>query len=281
MSRFISRNNKRWRETFLGNNMSEFEAIKLEIGDGIAKITLNRPDAANAMNLILVKELARAALVCNNDKTVKVVLLTAAGRMFSAGGDLKAFSSFGDQTSLKMKELADELHKAVSTFVRMKAVVVIAVNGLAAGAGFSLSLTGDFVIAAASAKFTMAYTGAGLSPDGSSTYFVPRLIGLKKAQELMLTNRTLTATEACDWGLISRVVPDEELQEAALTLARQFAAGPSHAQSIVKKLLLCSLGNGLEEQMEIEGREIADAAATADGKEGILAFVEKRKPNFK
>jgi hypothetical protein len=152
---------------------------------------------------------------------------------------------------------------------------------LGKGAGFSLSLTGDFVIAAASARFTMAYTAAGLSPDGSSTYFVPRLIGLRKAQELMLTNRTLTAREACDWGLISRVVPDEDLQEASSTLAKQFANGPSHAQSVVKKLLLCSLGNGLEEQMEIEGREIANAAATGDGTEGILAFVEKRKPNFK
>lgn len=261
--------------------MSEFEAIELEIAKGLAKITLNRPHAANAMDLILVKELARAALICDNNKTVKVVLITAKGKMFSAGGDLKAFSSFGDQTSLKTKELADDLHKAVSTIARMRAVVVIAVNGLAAGAGFSLSLTGDFVIAAASAKFTMAYTAAGLSPDGSSTYFLPRLIGLRKAQELMLTNRTLTAREACDWGLISKVVPDEDLQEASWTLAKQFVNGPSHAQSVVKKLLLCSSGNGLEEQMEIEGRETANAAATVDGKEGILAFVEKRKPNFK
>jgi 2-(1,2-epoxy-1,2-dihydrophenyl)acetyl-CoA isomerase len=261
--------------------MSGFEAIEFEIAEGIAKITLNRPEAANAMNLTLVNELARAALVCDNDKSVKVVLITAKGKMFSAGGDLKAFSSFGDQTTLKIKELANELHKAVSAFARMRAVVIIAVNGLAAGAGFSLCLIGDFVIAAASAKFTMAYTAAGLSPDGSSTYFIPRLIGLRKAQELLLTNRTLNATEACDWGLISRVVPDEDLNEASLAVAKQFANGPSHAQSVVKKLLLCSLRCGLEEQMEIEGREIAHAAATEDGKEGILAFVEKRRPNFK
>jgi 2-(1,2-epoxy-1,2-dihydrophenyl)acetyl-CoA isomerase len=211
---------------------------------------------------------------------VKAVLLTATGRMFSAGGDLKTFSSFGDQTSQKMKELADDLHKAVSTFARMRAVVVIAVNGLAAGAGFSLSLTGDFVIAAASAKFTMAYTAAGLSPDGSSTYFVPRLIGLRKAQELMLTNRTLTAREACDWGLITKVVPDKDLRDVSLALARQFAKGPAQAQAVVKKLLLCTLGNGLEEQMEIEGREIARAAASENGREGLLAFLEKRRPNF-
>jgi 2-(1,2-epoxy-1,2-dihydrophenyl)acetyl-CoA isomerase len=260
--------------------MSEFEAIKFGIANGIANITLNRPDAANAMNLILVRELARAALICDNDEAVKVVLLTATGKMFSAGGDLKAFSSFGDQTSQKMKELADELHKAVSLFARMRAVVIIAVNGPAAGSGFSLSLTGDYVLAAESAKFTMAYTAAGLSPDGSSTYFVPRLIGMRKAQELMLTNRTLTAQEACDWGLITKVVPDKDLQEVSLTLARQFATGPAHAQAVVKKLLLCTLGNGLEEQMEIEGRAIARAAATENGREGFLAFLEKRKPNF-
>jgi 2-(1,2-epoxy-1,2-dihydrophenyl)acetyl-CoA isomerase len=260
--------------------MSGFEAVRFEIADGIAYITLNRPDAANAMNLTLVRDLARAALICDNDETVKVVLLTAIGKMFSAGGDLKAFSSFGDQVSQKMKELADELHKAVSLFARMKAVVIIAVNGSAAGAGFSLSLVGDYVLAAESAKFTMAYTAAGLSPDGSSTYFVPRLIGLRKTQELMLTNRTLTAREACDWGLITRVVADDELQGVSLALAKQFATGPAHAQAVVKKLLLCTLGNGLEEQMEIEGREIARAAASENGKEGILAFLEKRKANF-
>lgn len=260
--------------------MSEFEAIEFEIANGIAHITLNRPDAANTLNLTLVRELARAALICDNDNSVKVVLLTATGKMFSAGGDLQAFSSFGDQTSQKIKELADELHKAVSLLARMRAVVIVAINGLAAGAGFSLSLTGDYVLAAESATFTMAYTAAGLSPDGSSTYFVPRLIGMRRAQELMLTNRTLTAREACDWGLITKVVADEDLQDVSLKFAKQFAAGPSRAQAVVKKLLLCTLGNGLEEQMEIEGREIARAAASENGKEGILAFVEKRKPNF-
>ena len=260
--------------------MLEFEAIKFEIANGIATINLNRPDAANAMNSILVRELARATLICDNDESVKVVLLSATGRMFSAGGDLKAFSSFGDETSLRMKEMADELHKAVSLFARMKAVVITAVNGLAAGSGFSLSLAGDYVLAAESAKFTMAYTAAGLSPDGSSTYFVPRLIGMRKAQELMLTNRTLSAREACEWGLITRVVPDKDLKDVSMTLARQFATGPAHAQAVVKKLLLCSLGNGLEEQMEIEGREIARAAASENGREGLVAFLEKRKPDF-
>lgn len=260
--------------------MTDFRTIKFSIEGGIARIVLNRPDAANAMNLELASDLARAALICDSDASIKAVLLTGTGRMFSAGGDLKAFATFGDQTGVKIKQLADELHKAISVFARMTPVLVIAVNGMAAGAGFSLSLAGDYVIAAESAKFTMAYTRAGLTPDGSSTYYVPRLVGLRKAQELMLTNRTLTAREACDWGLITRVCPDETLQQEALKIATELAAGSRHAQGVVKKLLLSTLRNGLEEQMELEGREIAHAATSADGVEGISAFVGKRKANF-
>jgi 2-(1,2-epoxy-1,2-dihydrophenyl)acetyl-CoA isomerase len=260
--------------------MTNFATITFSIEAGIARVVLNRPDAANALNLDLARDLARAALICDNDPSVKVVLLTATGRMFCAGGDLKAFATFGEQTGVKIKELADELHKAISVFARMSPVLVIAVNGTAAGAGFSLALTGDYVIAAESAKFTMAYTRAGLTPDGSSTYYLPRLVGLRKAQELMLTNRTLTAHEASDWGLITRVCPDETLQQEALAIAAELAAGSRSAQGVVKKLLLCTLRNGLEEQMEIEGREIAHAAASPDGKEGIAAFVGKRKATF-
>jgi 2-(1,2-epoxy-1,2-dihydrophenyl)acetyl-CoA isomerase len=154
------------------------------------------------------------------------------------------------------------------------------VNGSAVGAGFSLSLIGDYVIAAESAKFTMAYTAAGLSPDGSSTYYLPRLIGLRKAQELALTNRVLTATEALEWGLVTRVVADSVLRNEALVVCRRMASGPASAQSVVKKLLLCSLQSSLEEQMEIEGREISRMIVSPDGQEGIRAFKEKRKPEF-
>jgi 2-(1,2-epoxy-1,2-dihydrophenyl)acetyl-CoA isomerase len=127
-------------------------------------------------------------------------------------------------------------------------------------------LTGDYVLAAESAKFTMAYTAASLTPDGSSSWFVPRLIGLRKAQELMLTNRTLTAREACEWGLITKMVTDDSLQNEAPAIARQLASGPLQAESVIKKLLLITLGNGLEEQMEIEGREIACVYRKAEAK---------------
>ena len=257
-----------------------FETIDLDIRDGIARLTLNRPEAANSMNPALVRDLARAALVCDTDASVKVVLITGRGKMFCAGGDLKAFAAFGDQTPTRVKEVADELHKAVSLLARMSAVVVIAVNGMAAGAGFSLCLTGDYVLAAESAKFTMAYTRAGLSPDGSSTYFMPRLIGMRRAQELMLTNRMLSAAEALDWGLITKVVPDVSLDEAATAVATQLAAGSGAAHATVKRLLLGTHARGLEEQMEIEGREIARRAADVDGIEGIQAFLGKRPPRF-
>lgn len=261
--------------------MPPFKCILFDIKDGVARITLNRPETANVINLALTRELAQAALACDNDSSVKVVLITAAGRMFSAGGDLRAFAGFGDQAGHRLKELADELHKAISLFARMSAVVVVAVNGTAAGAGFSLSIAGDYVIAAESAKFTMAYTGVGLSPDGSSTYYMPRLIGLRRTQELMLTNRILTAREAADWGLVTRIVADETLQAEAAAIATQLAAGPAGAHASIKRLLLTTLRSGLEEQMEIEGRLIAEAGMSADGMEGIRAFAEKRKPRFR
>ena len=153
-------------------------------------------------------------------------------------------------------------------------------GGGSAGAGFSLTLTGDYVIASDAAKFTMAYTAAGLSPDGSSTYYLPRLVGMRRAQELALTNRVLSASEAHAWGLVTRVVAPGDLEAEALTICRQLAAGPGLAQAGVKQLLLGSLGTGLETQMELEGRLIARTAASQDGLEGIAAFLEKRPARF-
>ena len=172
--------------------MTEYETITLEQSGPIARITLNRPDAANGMNDTMTRELADAAKRCDTDAT-KVVVLTGSGRFFCAGGDLKSFAA--------SRRIADRTSRAspttctarISTFARMDAVLITAVNGTAAGAGFSLAVDGDLVLAAESASFTMAYTKVGLSPDGSSSYFLPRLIGITKTKELMLTNRTLSA----------------------------------------------------------------------------------------
>jgi 2-(1,2-epoxy-1,2-dihydrophenyl)acetyl-CoA isomerase len=261
--------------------MSDEAAVEFRVEGPIAHITLNRPEAGNAVNERMVKDLARYALVCDNDPDLKVVLLTAKGKYFCVGGDLRTFSALGDRTAVALKQLADELHKAVSVLSRMEPVLVVAVNGIAAGGGFSLSMVGDYVIAASSATFTMAYTSAGLSPDGSSTYFLPRIVGLRRAQELTFANRTLSAQEAVDWGLINRAVPDETLADEATKFCKKLAAGSRRSHAVVKRLFLDSFHNGLEEQMELEGREIARSAALADGREGIAAFIEKRPPKFK
>lgn len=260
--------------------MSEYETIIFEQNDGIAKIILNRPDKANGIIPTLGKELLDASIRCAQDPSVRVVILTAKGNMFSAGGDLKAFGGFGDTISTELKKLTTDLHGAISNLARMNAPLIVAVNGMAAGAGFSLALIGDYVIAAQSSKFTMAYTAAGLSPDGSASYFLPRLVGLRKSQDLMLNNPLLSADQALEMGLINRVVDNDELKEEVMALATKLANGPTQAYGMVKKLLAVSFNNGLETQMELEGLGISAMAKTADGKEGIAAFLEKRKPEF-
>jgi 2-(1,2-epoxy-1,2-dihydrophenyl)acetyl-CoA isomerase len=258
--------------------MSDFETIDFQQIGPVTRIILNRPDAANGMNDIMTRELAGAAARCDTAPT-KAVILTGSGRFFCAGGDLKAMAAERDRGAY-VKGIADDLHRAISTFARMDAVLIVAVNGIAAGAGFSLAIAGDLVLAASSASFTMAYTRAGLSPDGSSSFYLPRLVGLRKSQELMLTNRTLSAAEASAWGLVTDVVEDSDLLNRADALATQVASAAKKSNAAVKKLLLMTYGNGLEEQMEIEGRSIAECANSADGREGIDAFVAKRRPEF-
>ncbi|BBY42076.1 enoyl-CoA hydratase/isomerase family protein [Mycolicibacterium celeriflavum] len=258
--------------------MTDYETLTFEHTGAIARITLNRPDAANGMNATMTRELAAAAKQCDTDAT-KVVVLTGSGRFFCAGGDLKSFASAADRGS-HIKGVADDLHRAISTFARMNAVLITAVNGTAAGAGFSIAVTGDLVLAAESASFTMAYTRVGLSPDGSASYYLPRLIGITKTKELMLTNRTLSAQEASAWGLVTEVVADAELADRAAKLADQMAATPAGSNGGIKQLLLGTFMNGLEEQMEFESRLIAERAVSSDGVEGVDAFLAKRKPAF-
>lgn len=260
--------------------MSQYQTLGYEFAAGVATVTLNRPDAANGMDLQLGRELMEVSLLLANRADVRAVVLTANGNFFSAGGDLKAFAAFGDDIAAKIQELTVYLHTAISALARMNAPLIVAVNGVAAGAGFSLAMAGDIVIAADNAKFSMAYTGAGLSPDGAASYTLPRLIGLRRTQELMITNRRLSADEALAWGLVTKVVPADTLQDEAQALAAQLAAGPTGAFGAVKQLLNASFDNGLEQQMALEGATIATLSASTDGQEGITAFLEKRRPVF-
>ncbi|WP_067532695.1 enoyl-CoA hydratase/isomerase family protein [Nocardia crassostreae] len=259
--------------------MSNYETIQFEQDGPIARITLNRPNAANRINQALADELAHAAAHCSDDPAIKVVVLTGAGKFFSAGGDVRAMAA-ADDTGAFIDKLAETLHRSVSTFARMDALLIVAVNGTAAGAGMSLAIAGDLVVAAESASFTMAYTKVGLSPDGGASYYVPRLIGIRRTQDLMLTNRVLTAPEALDWGLLHQVVPDAELTETVEQLAQQFANGPQLSNANVKKLLLVSSQHTLEEQLGTEAAFITHCAESADGAEGIAAFAGKRSHKF-
>lgn len=260
--------------------MSEYQTINFEVRNNIAFVTFNRPKAANGLNHQMAKELVQLASLCADDAQIKVVVLTGIGRFFSAGGDVKEMASYGKQRSLKVKILADNLHRAISIFTRMDAILIIAVNGIAAGAGFSLAMIGDFVIAAESASFTMAYTKAGLCPDGGASFFLPRLIGIRKTQELMLMNKSLTALEAFEWGMINKVVPDASLADQVEQTALALANGPSKANIAIKKMLLTTFGNNIETQMEIEAKYLVECAGSTEGQEGIQAFLEKRHPNF-
>ena len=259
----------------------DYTTLLFDVRDNVAHITLSRPEAANSINEEMGKDLMHAALRCDEDPEIRAVLISGAGKIFSGGGDLKAFSARGNQLPYHVKEVTTYLHAAISRLTRMDAPVVAAVHGAVAGAGMSIAIACDIVVAAETTRFMVAYTRAGLVPDGSSTYFLPRIIGLKRALELTLTNRMFSAQEALQWGLVTRVVPDNELLAQASAMAVQLAAGPTRAYGISKRLLHSGWTETLETQMENESQAIANSARTADAREGITSFLEKRPPKFK
>lgn len=248
---------------------------------GVARITLHRPDAANGIDLRMAEELLAVATGLADDPTVRAVLLTGSGARFCGGGDVKAFADLGAGLGHHIREITVPLHAAISQLVRLDAPVVCAVQGSAAGAGLGLVAAADLVLAGESAKFVMAYTGIGLTPDGASSYFLPRIVGTTRALELALTNRVLGAAEALEWGLVTRVVPDADLADEAAALAATLAAGPTRAFGAVKRLIHGSLEHTLDQHLALESEEMARAGATADAAEGVAAFVAKRPPEFR
>ena len=260
----------------------KYETLTFERDGNVAVITLDRPDAANSLNVPMAEELVKVATHCDSNPDIRAVVLTATGKMFCAGGDLKSFAAQGAGMAEYMRYTTTGLHAAISRFARMNAPYLVAVNGMAAGAGFSIAITGDLVFAAESAKFTEAYTRIGVSPDGSSTRFLPRLVGAQKAKRLILLNDVLTAAEALEWGLVTEVVPDGELMERTLACARELAAGPTRAYGEAKRLIDDTFSNTLETQMELETRAIAGLATySEDARAGIHAFVNKQTVEFK
>jgi 2-(1,2-epoxy-1,2-dihydrophenyl)acetyl-CoA isomerase len=253
-----------------------YETLTLARADGVATLTLNRPDAYNALDLALGRDLFHAVLEVDDDPAVRAVIVTGAGKAFCAGGDVKGFADNLDRIGALIKELTTYLHGAVSRLCRSEKPVIMAINGIAAGGGMSLALAGDLVLAAESARFTMAYSKIAATPDGSSSYYLPRLVGLRRAMELYFTNRVLTAREAQEWGLVTRVVADAELAAAAQGLARELAQGATKAFGGAKRLFHQSTWESLETQMELEAQAIAASGHTEDFRAGVTAFATKQ-----
>jgi 2-(1,2-epoxy-1,2-dihydrophenyl)acetyl-CoA isomerase len=253
-----------------------FETILYEIRGEVATITLNRPASYNALNLALARDLFQATLEADDDRAVRCIVITGAGRAFCAGGDIRDFNDNAPRIGLVLKELTTYLHGTVSKLARTPKPVIMAVNGVAAGGGMSLALSGDLVIAASSATFAMAYSKIAASPDGSSSYFLPRIIGVRRALELHYTNRALSAREALEWGLVNRVHEDAEFAGAVAALARELAAGPTFAFGQAKLLFHQSTQESLESQMELESLAIAACGRTEDFRNGVAAFATKQ-----
>jgi 2-(1,2-epoxy-1,2-dihydrophenyl)acetyl-CoA isomerase len=259
------------------------ELVRLERDGGVLHVVLDDPDAGNVIGRELVTGLLAAVDAASGDD-VRCLLLTAAGPNFCLGGDIRYFSPADGETGgvgAKIGELAGALHVMLRRLRDAPVPVVTAVRGWAAGAGIGLALTGDVVLLAESARMRPGYIALGFAPDGSVSWRLTRGLGPARAADLLLTNGILTAPEALAAGLVSRVVPDDELDAAALELARTLAAGPTRAQLRTRDLVRAAAGDaGIDAHLDAEAAAIAASAGEPDGLEGVAAFLAKRRPTF-
>jgi 2-(1,2-epoxy-1,2-dihydrophenyl)acetyl-CoA isomerase len=246
----------------------------------VAFVTLNRPEVYNALDEDILKLLAGHMADLGQDKTVNAVVITGDGKAFCSGGDLKAIHNFSRGMAEGVYELATLFHQAVQEIRRMKKPVLAAINGVAAGGGFSLALACDFRIMGRSAVFRQAYTSNGLSIDGGASFALPKLVGLARAMEIVAFDRPIPSEQALAWGLVTEVAEDDHLLEAAINMASGLAQGSLHAFGVCKALMTDSFHTALEVQLDKERVGISTCATHSDGQEGIRAFLEKRKPVF-
>ena len=259
-----------------------YEAITYEVEGGVATLTLNRPDALNALNAQITQELHKALAEASGDLNVRCLLITGAGRGFSSGADLTQLEdSYREGTPAPLGDmLRDGYHNIILPIVHMEKPVVAAVNGVAAGAGCSMALACDFRIASDKARFFQAFIKVGLVQDSGASYFLPRLVGFAKATELALLGDIIDAETALRYGLVTKVVPHDTLMDEARAFARSLADGPTRAYGLSKKALYFGSENDLEATMDFEADLQAQMALTADHMEGTRAFLEKRQPKF-
>lgn len=261
--------------------MSQADSVLLVRHEaGAAWLTLNRPDAGNAINYPLAEALLAAALALENDTAVRCVVITGTGKLFCAGGDVPSFAAAPEGPGAYLRKLAGKLHEALLVFARMSKPVITVVNGPAAGAGMSLAIGGDIALASRRAHFTPAYGAIGLTPDGGMSWTLPRLVGLRTAQEILLTNRRIGAEEAQGLGMITRVADEDALMDEARALVAQLVASPVAAAGTVRRLLLESYGSDLATQLDREVIGISAAGDGAEGREGVASYLEKRPADF-
>ncbi len=258
-----------------------FEHILFSVEDGIARISLNRPETLNSFHEAMHLEMHQALEQVNRDPSVRVLLLSGEGRGFCAGQDL---SDPMVKPADPMPDLAQVIERFYNPMLEklsnLAVPTICAVNGIAAGAGANIPLACDFVIAARSAKFIQAFCKIGLIPDSGGTWFLPRLVGMARAKQLAMLGEPLTAEQALEWGMIYSVVDDGELQSAAMKLATHFASQPTLGLALTKQALNASQTNTLSAQLELEKDLQQRAGASNDYREGVMAFIEKRPANY-
>ncbi len=260
----------------------QYETLVYDVAEGVATVTLNRPDVLNAFSIPMQRELAAVVLRLADDNAVRAVVLTGAGRAFCAGGDIGEMEGAADPTPLESR---NKLHRMLTSvlmpLVQLEKPVIAAVNGAAVGAGMNLALAADIIVAAQHARFSQVFVKVGLVPDTGGLYLLTRLIGMNRAKELCFTGRMLDASEALHMGLVNQVVAAPELMPRAQALARELAAGATAAIGLTKSLLNMAPTATLAEMAEFESYALAVVLATEDHREGIRAFREKRAPVFR
>jgi 2-(1,2-epoxy-1,2-dihydrophenyl)acetyl-CoA isomerase len=260
-----------------------YQTLLVETADGVCTITLNRPESLNSINDTMTAELAQALQQLRGDMQVRCVILTGAGRAFCSGQDLGDLKTKYSDPNFK-PHLGDDLRRRYNPVIRglrdLEKPVVAAVNGVAAGAGLSFALACDLRIASDKASFIEVFINVGLIPDSGNTFFLPRLVGLGKSMELCFTGDKVSAADALRFGLVNKVVPPEELMKATRDLALRLAKLPTKGISLAKRLLYQSLNSDLDAMLDAEAEAQEAAALTADHKEGVRAFFEKRPASF-
>ncbi len=254
--------------------------LKLEIEQSLAIMTFNTPERANVLDMAMARAFASAVERIAADASVRAVLITAAGRHFCAGGDINAFADTSRALPEILQELLDPVHDAMKALMQLPWPIVCAINGPVGGGGIGFALCGDLVLAAESMKLRGGYSAIGLTPDVGGSWFVTRRAGAAKAKEVFLTNRPFPAHECLSIGLVDAVYPDAELAHAARQLAQQLAHGPAQAQARIKALIEAAQQQPLHAHFDLEREHMLASGETADGREGIRAFIEKRAPKF-